>query len=137
MGGRGRAILAIAGVVETSLFIVSVLGYVTRAQYIIYVLIYMLHPRFIGACARKQLFVTIFATFLYIHFFLNLGVAAYLLFTISRAANTDIVKACEEGIRDQQTKEQCTNLIGFVKSVFWGVSIAVLLVEACASPISI
>jgi hypothetical protein len=88
--------------------------------------------RFIGACARKQLFVTIFATFLYIHFFLNLGVAAYFLFMITHAANTDIVKACKEGIQNSQAQDQCTDLLDFVKTLFWVFSILVLAVEACA-----
>lgn len=136
MGDRGKTVLAVAGLVETSLFIVSALGYVitpllnSRQCQLTTEHINSNHS-FIGACARKQLFVNIFAIFLYFHLLLNIGIASYFLIMISRAANTDIARACEEGIRDQSTKEQCTDLIDFIRNAFFGVAIVVLAVEAC------
>ncbi|KAI5118874.1 hypothetical protein M0805_003549 [Coniferiporia weirii] len=114
MSNGEKAAFIVAGLVETFLFIASVLG-------------------FIGACARKQLFVVVYATFLYVHFLINLGVAIYFLWEVTHAANTDIVKLCQEGIRNTQAEGQCTGLLNITKGVYWGVSLLVLAIEAyCA-----
>ncbi|TDL24313.1 hypothetical protein BD410DRAFT_820447 [Rickenella mellea] len=106
-----RTVFIIAAIIETALFIASILG-------------------FIGACARKQLFVVIYAFFLYFHFLLNFGVAAYLLYHVTRAANTDIVKACQQGLRNDGSKNACKGLLNFTKELYWGLSSLVLAIEA-------
>lgn len=73
----------------------------------------------------------IFAVFLYIHFFINLGVAAYFLWMITHTANVDIVKLCEEGIRDPQGQDQCKGLLNITKGAYWAISVLVLAIEAC------
>ncbi|THH06040.1 hypothetical protein EW145_g4360, partial [Phellinidium pouzarii] len=114
MSGGEKAAFIVAGIVETFLFIASILG-------------------FIGACARKQSFVVVYASFLYVHFFINLGVAIYFLREVTVAANTDIVKLCQESIRNTQAEGQCSGLLNITKGVYWGISLLVLAIEAyCA-----
>ncbi|EJD02687.1 uncharacterized protein FOMMEDRAFT_140590 [Fomitiporia mediterranea MF3/22] len=111
MSGKEKAAFIVAGLLETFLFLASVLG-------------------FIGTLARKQSFVVIFVSFLYVHFLINLGVAIYFLWMVTHAANQDIVKLCQEGIRNQQTQDQCKGLLNITKGVYWGISLLVLAVEA-------
>ncbi|KAK7057124.1 DUF1746 domain-containing protein [Favolaschia claudopus] len=88
-----------AGLVETLLFVVSILG-------------------FVGAIVRKQLFVQIYAYFIYFHFVLNLGVAAYLLYSLVHVSTTDQVKACQLAIHDPSAQDQCTGLLKFGIKVY-------------------
>ncbi|KAL5507573.1 hypothetical protein ACEPAH_7029 [Sanghuangporus vaninii] len=111
MSNKEKTAFILAAVLETFLCIASTLG-------------------FIGTCAKKQSFVLIFAVFLYIHFFINFGVAAYFLWMITHTANVDIVKLCEEGIRNPQGQDQCKGLLNITKGVYWAISVIVLAIEA-------
>ncbi|KAF8070510.1 hypothetical protein FPV67DRAFT_1487667 [Lyophyllum atratum] len=105
-----RAGFVIAGLVESVLLVASVLG-------------------FVGAIVRKQLFVQIYAYFIYVHFLLNLGVAAYLLYLVTHFSSSAAVKACHETIQNQQAKDQCTGLLKIARGVYFAVASIVLLVE--------
>ncbi|KAJ6593975.1 hypothetical protein B0H19DRAFT_1093110 [Mycena capillaripes] len=107
---KERAIFIVVGLVETLLFVASVLG-------------------FVGAVVRKQLFVQIYAYFIYFHFVLNLGTAAYLLFEIVHVASTDQVKACQIAIQNTDAQAQCTGLLKIGLKVYAAVASVVLLVE--------
>lgn len=50
---------------------------------------------------------------------------------ITHVADEDIVKLCEEGIRNDQAQGQCKGLLNVTKGLYWGVSLTVLAVEAC------
>ena len=71
------------------------------------------------------------------HFLINLGVAAYFLWQVTHAADTDIQKLCEEAIKNSQAEGQCTGLLNITKGVWWGVSLLVLAIEACTYPLSL
>ena len=76
---------------------------------------------------------TIYASFLYFHLALNIIVAAYFLIMVSTAAHEDIVKLCEDGLRADQTKDQCTGLLNIAQAVYWVVALVGLALEACES----
>lgn len=65
------------------------------------------------------------------HFLINVGVAAYFLWMVLHTANEDIVKLCQEGIRNTQAEGQCTGLLNITKNVYLGVTLLILAVEAC------
>ncbi|KAJ7096247.1 hypothetical protein C8R44DRAFT_812529 [Mycena epipterygia] len=110
MSSQERAIFIIAGLVETLLFAASVLG-------------------FVGAVVRKQLFVQIYAYFIYVHFIINLGVAIYLLYMIVHVSTTDQVKACQLAIQNTTAQAQCTGLLKIGLGVYGAVAAIVLLAE--------
>ncbi|KAJ7703122.1 hypothetical protein B0H17DRAFT_1041853 [Mycena rosella] len=110
MSSSERTIFIIAGLVETLLFAVSVLG-------------------FVGAVVRKQLFVQIYAYFIYVHFLLNLGVAIYLLYTLVHVSSTDQVKACQLAIQNTTAQNQCTGLLKIGLGVYGAVASILLLTE--------
>ncbi|KAJ7647264.1 hypothetical protein FB45DRAFT_892900 [Roridomyces roridus] len=105
-----RTVFIITGLVETLLFVASILG-------------------FVGAVVRKQVFVQIYAYFLYFHFLLNVGVAAYLLWFLVHASTSDQVKACQEAIKNTQAQSQCTGLFKIGLGVYGAVAGIVLLTE--------
>ncbi|RDB24985.1 hypothetical protein Hypma_007857 [Hypsizygus marmoreus] len=105
-----RAGFVVAGLVETFLFVASILG-------------------FVGAIVRKQLFVQIYAYFIYVHFLLNIAIAGYLLYVVTHFSANATVKACQETIQNQQAKEQCTGLLKIARGVYFVVAAIVLLVE--------
>lgn len=111
MSNEEKVAFVLAGLLETILFLSSILG-------------------FIGTLARKQSFVVTYATILYFHFIVNLAVAIYFLWMITHVADEDIVKLCEEGIRNDQAQGQCKGLLNVTKGLYWGVSLTVLAVEA-------
>ncbi|KLO15386.1 hypothetical protein SCHPADRAFT_849577 [Schizopora paradoxa] len=111
MSNEEKVAFVLAGLLETILFVSSVLG-------------------FVGTLARKQSFVVTYAIILYFHFFVNLAVASYFLWMITHVADEDIVKLCEEGIRNDQAQGQCKGLLNVTKGLYWGVSLTVLAVEA-------
>ena len=76
---------------------------------------------------------TVYASFLYFHLALNIVVAAYFLIMITSTADEDIVKLCQEGLRADQTQDQCTGLLNIAKATYWVVAILGLAVEACES----
>jgi hypothetical protein len=103
----------------------------------------------VGAVVRKQLFVQIYAYFIYVHFVLNLGVAIYLLYMIVHVSSTDQVKACQLAIQNTAAQAQCTGLLKVLGSfillshaqterlkvglgVYSAVAATVLLTEMCA-----
>ncbi|CAK5281570.1 unnamed protein product [Mycena citricolor] len=86
-----RTILILAGLVETLLFVFSILG-------------------FVGAVVRKQLFVQIYAYFTYFHVLVNFGVAAFLLYTIVHGSHSDVVAACQTALLSSGTQAQCTGI---------------------------
>lgn len=88
---------------------------------------------FIGTCARKQSFVTAYALFLYFHLAISIAVAAYFLWQVTSTADDDIVQLCEEGLQNDQTKDQCSDLLNITKAVYWIVAVLILSIEACAS----
>jgi len=110
MSSKERTIFVIAGLVETLLFVASILG-------------------FVGAIVRKQLFVQIYAYFIYVHFLLNLGVAAYLLYMLVHVSSTDQVKACQLAIHNTSAQDQCTGLLKVGLGVYGAVASIVLLTE--------
>ncbi|KAG6903048.1 hypothetical protein C0995_007481 [Termitomyces sp. Mi166 len=105
-----RAGFVVAGLVETLLLVASSLG-------------------FVGAIVRKQLFVQIYAYFIYVHFVLNIGVAGYLLYMVTHFSANATVKACQDTIQNEQAKEQCTGLLKVAQGVYFAVAAIVLLVE--------
>lgn len=110
MTSREQAGFIIAGLVESLLFVASALG-------------------FVGAIVRKQLFVQIYAYFIYVHFLLNIGVAGYLLYLVTHFSSSAAVKACQETIQNQQAKNQCTGLLKVARGVYFVVAAIVLSVE--------
>jgi len=105
-----RAGFVLVGLVESLLFVASALG-------------------FVGAAVRKQLFVQIYAYFIYVHFLLNIGVAGYLLYLVTHFSSSAAVTACQETIQNQQAKDQCTGLLKIARGVYFVVAAIVLLVE--------
>ncbi|KAJ7346700.1 hypothetical protein DFH08DRAFT_869057 [Mycena albidolilacea] len=110
MSSKERTIFILAGLVETLFFVASILG-------------------FVGAVVRKQLFVQIYAYFIYIHFVLNLGVASYLLYTLVHVSTIDQNKACQLAIQDPTAQGQCTGLLKFGLGVYAAVAGFLLVSE--------
>ncbi|KAJ7072260.1 hypothetical protein C8F01DRAFT_1103157 [Mycena amicta] len=107
---KERAAFIVAGLVETLLFVASMLG-------------------FVGAVVRKQLFVQIYAYIVYVHFVLNLGVAAFLLYMLVHVSTTDQNKACQLAIHNTDAQNQCTSLLKVGLGVYGAVAGTVLLAE--------
>ncbi|KAH0589047.1 hypothetical protein H2248_004820 [Termitomyces sp. 'cryptogamus'] len=105
-----RAGFIVAGLVETLLFVVSSLG-------------------FVGAIVRKQLFVQLYAYFLYVHFLLNIGVAGYLLYLVTHFSANATTEACQDTIQNKQAQSQCTGFLKVAEEVYLVVAATVLLVE--------
>ncbi|KAF5370889.1 hypothetical protein D9758_002039 [Tetrapyrgos nigripes] len=85
--------------------------------------------RFIGAIVRKQVFVQIYAYFTYVHFFINVAVAAYLLYIITHVSETAVDKLCDNTIKNAQGQEQCGGVLKFARGVYLAVAALVLLIE--------
>ncbi|KAG6900264.1 hypothetical protein C0993_000717 [Termitomyces sp. T159_Od127] len=110
MTSTDRAGFIVAGLVETILFVASSLG-------------------FVGAIVKKQLFVQIYTYFIYVHFILNMAVAGYLCYIVSRfSANAD-AQACHGAIQDPQGQVQCTGLLKVTRYFYYAIAATVLLVE--------
>ncbi|KAK0460996.1 uncharacterized protein EV420DRAFT_1529601 [Desarmillaria tabescens] len=105
-----RAGFVLAGLLETFLCVVSILG-------------------FVGAIVRKQLFVRIYAYFIYVHFFINVGVAAYLLWLITHFSENAATKACQDTIKNTGTQEQCIGILQIASGVYFVIAALILLVE--------
>ncbi|PFH51539.1 hypothetical protein AMATHDRAFT_74891 [Amanita thiersii Skay4041] len=105
-----RAAFIVGGVVETLLFLASMIG-------------------FTGAVIRKQLYIQVYTYTLHVHFWINLGVAAYLLYVINNFTSTATQVACEETIQNQDTQNQCKGLLNVAKGLYFVVASIVLLVE--------
>ncbi|KAG2150600.1 hypothetical protein DEU56DRAFT_780933 [Suillus clintonianus] len=98
------------GIVETILLAASVIG-------------------FIGAVARKQRFVRIYAYFLYIHLFLNVVVGIYFLVTIRQSNREQIVEECYVVFSGNPSQSNCQGLQNISTYVFIAVVSFVLLLE--------
>ncbi|KAK0486081.1 hypothetical protein IW261DRAFT_1559507 [Armillaria novae-zelandiae] len=105
-----RTGFVLAGLLETFLCVVSILG-------------------FVGAIVRKQLFVRIYAYFIYVHFFINVAVAAYLLWLITHFTESTATKACEDTIKNTDTQQQCIGILQIARGVYFVVAALVLLIE--------
>lgn len=88
---------------------------------------------FIGGIVRKQLFVTIYCYFLYVHFLANLGVASFLMWKINHTTSIDISLACHQAIKDPDGSKQCAGLLNDTRGVLIGFIVFVLLIEFCTS----
>ncbi|KAF4621410.1 hypothetical protein D9613_000733 [Agrocybe pediades] len=108
--GAERAAFVVGALTETVLFAASLLGLV-------------------GAITRKQSFTQLYAYILYVHFLVNLGVAAYLAFEITRVTNNAERVACQTAIKTPEAQDQCTGLLSFAKWVYWVIAGVVLVVE--------
>lgn len=78
---------------------------------------------------RKQLFVTIYAWFLYGHFFLNIAIAGYFLYEANQAGSGGFSKACQDSLHNVDEQEQCTDLLKVAKGIYIAAAAAVLLVR--------
>ncbi|KAI0314091.1 hypothetical protein OF83DRAFT_1248303 [Amylostereum chailletii] len=110
LGGGERASFIAAGVVETLLAVLCAIG-------------------FIGSVVRKQSFVTAYCVGLYIHFFLNLGVAGYFIYELVHTAREDAETACKNTITDPGAQDQCVGLLHIATGIFIGVASAILALE--------
>jgi len=89
--------------------------------------------RLVGAIVRKQLFVTLYAYFVYAHFILNVIVVVICLLMLAHDEKTDVVKLCQNAIQDPQAKAQCTGLLNITEDIFISVAAFVLFIELCKS----
>ena len=87
---------------------------------------------FIGAIVRKQLFVTMYCVFLYVHFLANFGVACWVTWKINHVTDTDIRDACVDGIKSSQGQDQCTHLFSDLSNVIITIIWIIIVVELCA-----
>jgi len=105
-----RGSFAGGAVVETFLFLISVVG-------------------FIGAIVRKQTFVTAYMVGLYVHFLINLIVALYLLVLILHSTHIDTVILCQHALKNAQAQGQCATLFDSVRGLYAGLASFILVVE--------
>jgi hypothetical protein len=119
----------VAGVVESMLFITSILGWVIPWS-LTDILLIMCH-RFVGAIVRKQSFVQIYTYFVYIHFVINLGVGSYFLWMITHTATLDKESVCTDDIQNNGTPNACNKVFSIGKGVFIGTIVFIWLIELC------
>ncbi|KAK0212572.1 hypothetical protein DFS33DRAFT_1377052 [Desarmillaria ectypa] len=105
-----RAGFVLAGLLETFLCVVSILG-------------------FVGAVVRKQLFVRIYAYSIYVHFFINVGVAAYLLWLITHFSESTATKVCQDTIKNTDAQQQCVGILQIARGVYFVLAALILLIE--------
>ncbi|KAF9033254.1 hypothetical protein BDZ89DRAFT_947885 [Hymenopellis radicata] len=110
MSAGKRAVFVVAGLLETFLFIASVLG-------------------FVGAVVRKQVFVQIYTYFIYVHFLFNVAIAGYLLWEVSHLTSEAADKACQDTISNAQAQDQCIGFLKIARGVYYAIASLVLLVE--------
>ena len=122
----------LAAVTETILFSASILGFVEPFD--LNQIIEWPFSRLVGALASKQSFTQIYAYTLYVHFILNVAVAAYLTYEVTRASNNLQTLACQTAIKDPGAQGQCTGLLNIARWVYLVVTATVLLVEMCKHP---
>ncbi|KAF8444528.1 hypothetical protein L210DRAFT_3530161 [Boletus edulis BED1] len=110
LSAKERVAFILAGIVESILFLASTIG-------------------FIGVVARKQLFVTIYTYFLYVHFVLNLIVGIYFLVTVRASNREQLVDYCAEVFVNTSTESSCPGLTRVSTYVFMAIVAALLLFE--------
>lgn len=108
--GEEKSSFWAVGIVETILLAVSVIG-------------------FIGAVARKQRFVAIYAYFVYIHVVLNVVVGIYFLVTIRQSNRQQLVDECYVVFANNPSASNCQSLMNVSTYVFIAVVSLVLLLE--------
>lgn len=101
---------ALAALLETSLFIASILG-------------------FVGTVVRKLLFIEIYAVFLYFHLLLTVGIAALLLSSITRLSTQNSHTVCGDTISNTDGSEQCIGILKIALWVHYAVVALVLSIE--------
>lgn len=89
--------------------------------------------RFIGAFARKLLFVLIYTSFLYTFFVLALITTIVILANITHVASEDITNICHASFIQQATQQQCTDLLEVTTGVLWAVPSIILAFDLCKS----
>jgi uncharacterized membrane protein len=85
----------------------------------------------IGGIVRKLKFVTAYAIGLYVHFVINLIVAAYLFSVILHATREDTVALCQNALKNTQSQDQCNTLFSTIRGVYAAIASSVLIVEIC------
>jgi len=105
-----RTEFILGGLLETLLFVASILG-------------------FIGGIVRKQLFITIYGYFLYVHFLINFGVGIFLLWRINHTTDVDVSVACHKTITNPDAQKQCASLLNDFRGFLNGIIVIVLLIE--------
>ena len=90
----------------------------------------------IGSIVRKLTFVTAYTIGLYIHFFINLIVAAYLFYVILHATHADTVNLCQHALKNAQSQGQCESLFSTIRGVYAALASFVLIVELCECTVS-
>ncbi|KAJ7217998.1 hypothetical protein GGX14DRAFT_599074 [Mycena pura] len=110
IASKERTAFILAGLLETLLFVASILG-------------------FVGVIVRKQLFVQIYAYFIYVHLVVNFAVAAYLLYMLVHVSTTDQIDACQKAIKNTGAQDQCTGLFKIALGVYAVVASVVLMTE--------
>ncbi|KAG2750263.1 hypothetical protein P692DRAFT_20832044 [Suillus brevipes Sb2] len=110
LSSKEKSSFWVVGIVETILLAVSIIG-------------------FIGAVARKQRFVRIYAYFVYIHLLLNVIVGIYFLLTIRQSNRQQIVDECYAVLTNNPSQSNCQSLMNVSTYVFIAVVSFVLLLE--------
>ncbi|KAJ3856229.1 hypothetical protein EV368DRAFT_32868 [Lentinula lateritia] len=110
MDPHERTAFILAGLVETLLFIASVVG-------------------FIGAIVRKQVFILIYTYFIYVHFVVNVAVAGFFLYVVLHFSSTAITKACDDTVKNAGAQAQCTGIFSDFKTIYIVVALLVLFIE--------
>ncbi|KAJ3920439.1 hypothetical protein F5877DRAFT_38140 [Lentinula edodes] len=110
MDPHERTAFILAGLVETLLFIASVVG-------------------FIGAIVRKQVFILIYTYFIYVHFVVNVAVAGFFLYVVLHFSSTAIAKACDDTVKNAGAQAQCTGIFSDFKTIYIVVALLVLFIE--------
>ncbi|KAJ2931484.1 hypothetical protein H1R20_g5627, partial [Candolleomyces eurysporus] len=105
-----RAAFVVAGLVETILFLASILG-------------------FVGSIVQKQSFIQTYAYILYGHFFLNIGAAAYLGYVVIDFQRNATRVGCDETIIDDEAQNDCRGLLRITATVYIVIAAIVLLAE--------
>jgi len=110
VASEDRAPFIIAGLLQTFLFVASILG-------------------FVGTVVRKQSFVQAYAYFLYGHLLFNIAVAAYFLWVVTHFSQTAAYRGCVDSIRSSESEDQCVDLLKVVKGLYIAASTIVILIE--------
>ena len=73
-----------------------------------------------------------YCVFLYVHFFVNLGVASWITWKINHVTNTDVRVACGEGIKDPVGQQQCRGLLSDASGLLLWIIWVIIVIELCA-----
>lgn len=132
-----RTYVILAGLLETFVCIACIVGYVFCLHNLPIFRVQLHICRFIGGIVRKQLFVTIYAYFLYFNFLATLGVGIYFLWVVNHTADVDISFACNRTIKDPTAQKDCSKLLNDFRGLFDGIILFILFIELCAYSVSV